>query len=211
MTADEFARRARWPYLWVAVAAVFVGYLVATVTLASPINRPAAWHVAAASLGRALSMAALSALVTYSILYANQLRWSRTQWANAVVITTVFATMVQLGEAGRALASKGTASSDISVAQQIARQWRCARSGSPPATWLFLSNGTRYVLFDDKAGAPVYPDRWLVNEKKLVLTLGGAPDNSFRGLISAWTIDHVDTQSLVLGLRDDPDKISCSK
>ena len=212
MAGDDFAPRARWPYLWVVVAVMFVGYLVATVTQASPANLPAAWHVAASSLGRALSMAALSALVTYAILYANQLSWSRTQWANAVAITAVFATMIQLGEAGRALANKEALSSDISVAQQIAGQWRCARSGNPPATWLFLSNGTRYVFFDDEAAVPVHPDRWLVDEQKnLVLTLGGEPTNLFRGLVSRWTISQMNTQSLVFGLKNDPDKISCSK
>ena len=213
----------KWFWLWVLGLLALLGFWM--ISSSPDASRPVAMHRVAAAAGEYAGLALFAALIAAALKFLTSAQWSGHQWANAIVVLVLTivigrASITTSATTGATLPSEEvaripdlkSAGADGDIASRLIGVWKCkpgkTRGGSLTDLFVISRDGYAYSLFtkgDD--GSPIYPSSWRVEGgSTFIFTLGGAPDNTYRGLVSRYQLSNVTGTSVTFG---DDDGFSC--
>lgn len=212
----------KWLWLWVlALLAMLASWIIWT---APHTARSASMHLVAATTGTYVGFALFATLIAALIKFLTSARWNLHQWANVVVVLTITVLIARESTAQHAAAQasmtppRSTERADIAsnganktMSDRLLGVWKCTAGktrGSISDLMVIGRDGYVYSLSTGGGdGSPIYPSSWRVEGgSTYVHTLGGSPDNSYRGIVGRYQLSNVTETSVTFG---DDDGFSC--
>ena len=213
----------QWLWLWVLGLLALLG--VWMISSSPDAARPAAIHRVAAAAGEYVGFALFAALLAACVKLLTSAQWSVHQWANVtvVLVLTIVIARAPLSTRGTVTGAPlpseksvlipdlKSAGAEGEIASRLVGVWKCKAGktrGSINDLMVIGSDGYVYSLSTGGGdGSPIYAGSWRVEGgSTYVHTLGGSPDNPYRGIVGRYRLSNLEDASVTFG---DDDGFSC--
>ena len=182
-------------------------------------------HRVAAAAGEYMGFALFAALLAACVRLLTNGQWSVHQWANVIAVLLLAVVIARTPLSTRATMTGAPLPSEESVlipdlksagaegeiASQLVGVWKCNAGktrGGINDLMVIGRDGYVYSLSTSGGdGSPIYAGSWRVEGgSTYVHTLGGSPDNPYRGIVGRYRLSNLKDRSVTFG---DDDGFSC--